>query len=114
MKILFLLVALSVNAMAMDRWTALAILESGGNDLAVGRVGEISRYQIRPELWPRGNLHNADIALANAQLIMVARTSAFEQSHDRVPNDFEFYVLGNAPAQINHPHRGVAERASAL
>jgi hypothetical protein len=111
MKILFLLLALSVNAMAMDRWTALAILESGGNDLAVGRVGEISRYQIRPELWPGGNPHNANIALANAQLIMVARISAFEQSHDRVPNDFEFYVLWNAPAQINHPHRGVAERA---
>ena len=55
MKILFILLILSTNALAMDRWTALAMLESGGNDRIVGQVGEISRYQIRPELWPGGN-----------------------------------------------------------
>jgi len=111
MKILFLLLILSTNALAMDRWTALAMLESGDNDYAIGRAGEISRYQIRPELWSGGNPLDADAARANAQRIMSFRTALFEQSHARAPDDFEFYVLWNAPAQIDHPHRIVAERA---
>jgi hypothetical protein len=110
-KILFILFILSTNALAMDRWTALAMLESGGNDHAIGRAGEVSRYQISPGLWPGGNPLDADVALSNAQHIMTSRTAAFEKSHGRAPDDFEFYVLWNAPAQINHPHRIVAERA---
>jgi hypothetical protein len=111
MKIFLILLIMSANAVAMDRWTALAILESGGNDHAVGRVGEISRYQIRPELWLDGSPFDARVALANARRIMSARVAAFEQSHGRAPNDFEFYVLWNAPAQIHRPHLVVAERA---
>jgi hypothetical protein len=111
MKILFILLILSTNALAMDRWTALAMLESGGNDRIVGQVGEISRYQIRPELWPGGNPLDNRVALANARRIMSARVAAFEQSHGRAPDDFEFYILWNAPAQIDHPHRVVANRA---
>lgn len=30
---------------------AIATIESGNNDKAVGRLGEISRYQIRPTTW---------------------------------------------------------------
>jgi hypothetical protein len=111
MKILFILLIMSTNVLAMDRWTALAMLESGGNDSTVGQAGEISRYQIRPELWPGGNPLDNHVALMNARRIMSARVAAFEQSHGRAPNDFEFYVLWNAPAQINHPHRVVVERA---
>src|SRR5258706_6371185 len=40
-------------ACGSNLWAALAEFESGGNDLAVGAVGEISRYQIRPEIWRR-------------------------------------------------------------
>jgi hypothetical protein len=111
MKLLFMFLILSTNAMAMDRWTALAMVETGGNDHIVGRVGEISRYQIRPQLWSGGNPLDTRVALTNARRIMAARVAAFEQSHGRPPDDFEFYVLWNAPAQINHPHRIVAERA---
>lgn len=111
MKILLLLLILSANAPAMDRWTALAMLESGGDDRTVGRAGEISRYQIRRDLWPGGNPLDTRVALANARCIMSAREAAFEQSHGRAPDDFEFYILWNAPAQINHPRRAVAERA---
>jgi hypothetical protein len=109
--ILLLLFFLTASAPAMDRWTALAMVESGGDDRAIGRAGEISRYQIRLELWPGGNPRDTDVALANARHIMSAREGAFEQSHGRVPDDFEFYVLWNAPAQINHPDRVVAARA---
>ncbi len=111
MKILFILFILSANASAMDRWAALAMFETGDNDRIVGRAGEISRYQIRRELWPSGNPLDACVALANAQQIMSSRLAAFERTHGRTPDDFEFYVLWNAPAQINHPHRVVAERA---
>jgi hypothetical protein len=111
MKFLFILLMMSGSALAMDRWTALAMLESGDNDRTIGRAGEVSRYQIRPELWRGGNPFDADVALANAQRIMESRTTAFEQSHGRGPDDFEFYVLWNAPAEINHPHRVVADRA---
>jgi hypothetical protein len=111
MKILFLLLTMTINVMAVDRWTALGLVESGGNDRIVGRAGEVSRYQIRPELWEGGDPLDTRTALANARQIMDARVAAFERSHGRQPDDFEFYVLWNAPAQIDHPHRAVAARA---
>jgi len=54
MKIFLLLFLLAASTQAMDRWTALAMLESGGDDHTVGRAGEISHYQIRQNLWPGG------------------------------------------------------------
>jgi len=95
----------------LDRWTALAMLETGGNDRFVGRAGEISRYQILPELWPGVDPLDTKAALANAQRIMNSRIDVFERTHGRSPNDFEFYVLWNAPAQIDHPGRAVSARA---
>ena len=77
----------------------------------VGRCGEISRYQIRAELWPGGNPQNASEALAVARNIMQARVDQFEQTHGRTPTNFEFYVLWNAPAEMDHPVPCVAERA---
>ena len=111
MKTLLLLFLLTTSTQAMDRWTALAMLESGGDDHTVGRAGEISRYQIRRDLWPGGNPLDSRVSLANAERIMGARVAEFERSNGRMPDDFEFYVLWNAPAQINHPHPAVVERA---
>jgi hypothetical protein len=111
MKILLIILIMSTNALAMDRWSALAMMESGGDDRAVGSAGEVSRYQIRPELWLGGNPLDRCTALDNAQRIMSSRVTTFERTHGRSPDDFEFYVLWNAPAQIGHPHRAVAERA---
>jgi hypothetical protein len=103
--------ALVSSAHAMDRWSALSMLESGNDDQAVGSLGEVSRYQIRPYLWPGGNPLNAHVALKAAQKIMQPRMAKFQASHHRVPTDFEFYVLWNAPQEVNHPCRVVAERA---
>lgn len=107
---LFLIVA--TNAHGMDRWSALAMIESNGDDAAVGRHGEISRYQIRPALWRGGNRLDANAALANAQRIMSSRLGKFQRAWGRPPNDFEFYILWNAPAQVRHPHSAVAKRAT--
>ena len=100
-----------VSASGMNRWDALSMLESGNDDSAVGRCGEISRYQIRAELWPGGNPQNAHAALAVARNIMQSRTQEFQRTHGRTPSDFEFYVLWNAPAQVDHPVSCVVERA---
>jgi hypothetical protein len=100
-----------VTASGMTRWEALSMLETGNDDCAVGRCGEISRYQIRAELWPGGNPQNAKAALTVARNIMQERAQQFQKTHGRSPNDFEFYVLWNAPAQVDHPVSIVVERA---
>jgi hypothetical protein len=100
-----------VSASGMNRWEALSMLETGNDDSAVGRCGEISRFQIRAELWPGGNPQNARQALGVARNIMQARVQRFVQTHGRSPTNFEFYVLWNAPAEIDHPVPCVAERA---
>lgn len=100
-----------VSASGMNRWEALSMLETGNDDSAIGRCGEISRFQIRAELWPGGNPQNARAALGVARNIMQARVQRFVQTHGRSPTNFEFYVLWNAPAEIDHPVPCVAERA---
>ena len=103
---------------AMDRWSALSLLESGDNDDAVGRAGEISRFQIKPGLWekfsgsyPLAASTNPRTARQVAQAIMHERCREFERRFHRAPTDFEYYVLWNAPAQIENPHRVVMRRA---
>jgi hypothetical protein len=102
---------LATTASAMDRWAALSMIESSDNDLAIGPGGEISRFQIQPKLWPGGDPHNPQVALAVAQQIMRPRLTIFQQSHKRDATDFEFYVLWNAPWQADHPSAVVTERA---
>lgn len=99
-------------AAAMDRWAALSMIESGNDDRAVGSSGEITRFQIRHELWAGGDPRDVQIALSTAQNIMRLRLDAFEHTHKRTPTDFEFYVLWNAPLQVNHPSVAVTDRAS--
>ncbi|HUA65143.1 MAG TPA: hypothetical protein VME24_04800 [Alphaproteobacteria bacterium] len=99
------------SARGMDRWAALSMIESGNDDSAIGSLGEVSRFQIRPYLWPGGNPHNAGVALDVAQKIMRPRVARFQHTHNRAPTDFEFYVLWNAPQEVNHPCRAVVKRA---
>src|SRR5664280_1097137 len=80
-------------AFAMDRWAALSMIESGDNDHAVGPGGEVSRFQIRRELWPGGNPQDAHDAQSAAQEIMLSRLEEFQRTHQRPATDFEFYVL---------------------
>lgn len=101
----------------MDRWSALSQIESGDDDQAVGAAGEVSRYQIKPELWQRFAVAGADWtnptnALSVAKLAMQERCAAFERANHRPPTDTDFYILWNAPAQIGHPGKAVLERAA--
>ena len=105
----------SLKVQAMDRWAALSQIETRDNDNAVGAAGEISRYQVRPKLWRRyaadADWKNPAVALAAAQQIMKDRCAGFERAYNRPPTDFEFYILWNAPAQIDRPRKAVRERA---
>jgi hypothetical protein len=109
--VLTVLLATSLAARGMDRWAALSQIESGDNDRAVGRGGEISRYQIKPCLWNAGEPSDCMAALENAQHIMQVRLMDFEHRYGRSATDFEFYVLWNAPRQVVKPSRIVRERA---
>ncbi|MGO8836211.1 MAG: hypothetical protein ACLQAH_03685 [Limisphaerales bacterium] len=107
----FASLGLATPAFSMDRWEALSMIESGNNDRAIGAVGEVSRYQIRPEFWPGGNPQNPQVALTVAQKTMQSRLNQFVRRHQRQPTDLEFYILWNAPWQADHPSAIVKERA---
>jgi hypothetical protein len=101
----------------MDRFDALSMIESGNNDFARGKDREISRFQIRREVWqqttnaPISQATNASMALGVAQAIAAKRCQEFEKQHGRPPTDFEFYILWNAPAQLENPSPAVRARA---
>ena len=105
------------RADAMERFAALSMLESGDDDFAVGRYSEISRYQIRPEIWqqvtstPVSQATNAAVALGVAQAVAAKCCQDFQKQHGRPPSDYEFYILWNAPAQVDNPSRAVRARA---
>ena len=109
--------AFATKAGAMDRFTALSQIESGDNDFAVGQAGEISRYQIRRELWrrlthlPLSQATNSVVAFNVAKAIALARSENFRQQYNRPPTDLEFYILWNAPGEIDHPSHRVRSRA---
>src|SRR3954464_11467871 len=100
----------------MDRWAAMSLIESADNDKAVGAAGEISRYQIKRDVWqryaePKANWEKAEDSQEVAKAIMQERCANFEASYKRPPTDREFYILWNAPASIENPSRAVNQRA---
>ncbi|MCL5097361.1 MAG: hypothetical protein M1608_07510 [Candidatus Omnitrophica bacterium] len=104
MKLAMFLALVPMSSLGMDRLSALAWIESGNNDHAVGRVGEISRYQIRKSEWRKvtrsTRYTNPYIARTVAVRLLEMRQCAFRKIYNRPPTDFEFYALWNAPNQI--------------
>ena len=110
--ILIILSALALTAIstrAADRFEALSQIESHDDDRAVGTQGEVSRYQILPEIWARAwalnerrnvTVRPTDPVAAKfaANWIMQGRCNAFEARYHRAPDDFEFYMLWHRPA----------------
>ena len=110
------LMGICLQVEGMDRWTALSLIESGDDDRAIGTRGEISRYQIRPAVWRRyapanASWGNPEDSLSVAKVTMEYRCAAFERALHRPPTDFEFYILWNAPAQVQRPSKAVSKRA---
>jgi hypothetical protein len=114
--VLLLMLMMTFSASAMDRLNALWMLESGGNDYLVGKVGERSRYQVRPAVWRTVTVSRAftqpKVARYVAATVMDRRSREFEARFGRPPTDFEYYGLWNAPGEVlsRHLSRSVAKR----
>lgn len=112
--------AAAISASAMDRLAALSQIETGDNDRAIGRVGERSRWQVRPEILQAHRIslaqaRNPAVVKPLVRSLLADRSRQFAARYRRPPTDFEFYVLWNAPAQVlEDGHRitaAVTERA---
>jgi len=100
---------MSVPVLALDGTVleALAMVESGGNDRAVGRAGEVSRYQIMPRLWrqavrgrPARVASDAATARQVATTLLEGRLARFKSATTREPTAREVYALWNAPGLL--------------
>ena len=111
-----LLLMAAVKLHALDRFAALSMIESGDNDHARGRDGELSRYQFSPGLIAEFQIDTNrldDPAYARQQAIKVMdfRCSSFDHQFHRAPTDVEFYLLWHRPNHVEHPTRLELERA---
>ena len=85
---------------AVNRLDAIGMIESGDNDRAIGKAGEISRYQIKPQIWKSYSVSSAwkDVTVSRpvAQRYLETLETRFRNKVGREPSDFDVYVLWNA------------------
>lgn len=119
-----MLVLTAVSATAgLSKLDALSMIETGNDDSAVGRAGEVSRFQIRPRIWRQytqsRDYGNRRVASTVAQQHLTYLEEFFRARAGREATDFDIYVLWNAgptyyeragflPERVN---RAVRERA---
>ena len=96
-------VEISILGTAPIRW-ALAQIESGhfdNPDQARGSSGEVSRFQIMPEVWrsytKSRNYTNPGVAWNVAHRILKEREAWFIRGTGRHPGPFDLYVMWNKP-----------------
>jgi len=84
----------------LSKLEALSMIESGNNDAAVGSRGEVSRFQIKPNIWREYSSTRAwrdvRISAAVAQEYLAHLENTFRRRAGREPGDFDLYVLWNA------------------
>ena len=100
MNWLTLLFATALAAQAgMSKLEAISMIETGNNDRAVGRAGEVSRYQIKPSVWKRysasRNYHDHRLSAWVAAQYLEQLEASFLRQAGRPPTDFDRYVLWN-------------------
>jgi len=123
------LVALWCAALLMPQCNALSIrdalgaIESGDDDHAVGYAGEVSRYQIKKNIWraysSSSRFWDKNEAWRIAEQVLAVRVDAYRRHTGHAPGAFDIYVLWNAPGQFQRVgyqqkriSRVVAERAT--
>jgi hypothetical protein len=108
--VLFFALALGCAAAGMPAGLreALAEFETGTTspvvsegDYAVGRHKEVSRFQIRPEIWQEYSesreYHDPDAAWSVAVRILEERKQAFCKATNRDWDSVDIYLMWNAP-----------------
>ena len=90
--------ALSAQA-GLSKLGAISMIETGNNDRAIGRAGEISRYQIKPRVWKRytssRHYQNTELSTLVADQYLAHLETTFRTKTGREPSDFDRYVLWN-------------------
>src|SRR5688572_8503923 len=98
--ILCLVLSLGTAHAGLSRLGALSMIESADDDAAVGNVGEVSRFQIKPWIWKlysqSEDYQNPVIASYVAERHLGTLEQAFRKQSGRQPTDFDLYVLWNA------------------
>ena len=99
------------DALALTVRESLAMFESGATQVARcqadrmrGSSGEVSRYQIMPEVWRQytksREYDNPEVAWTVAQRILLDRTNWFRELTGREPDTLELYLLWNKPGHF--------------
>ncbi len=100
MTVLMFVMGLLQAQGAMSKLDALSMLETGDNDRAIGKAGEVSRYQLMPRTWQHysqsRSYANAEVARQVAARHLEALETKFQARTGREPSDFDRYVLWNA------------------
>lgn len=105
---------------------ALGQIESGAHDAAVGRAGEVSRFQIMPAVAakeirdrnPAGGRLPAywqlrpDLAAEVARGIWEKRVATFRLVYRRDPSPVEIYLCWHRPGRVLNPRPRELERAT--
>jgi len=98
----------------LSKLEALSMIESDNNDLAVGQAGEVSRFQIRPQVWRHYShsraYENASVAAAVAQKHIAYLEALFRERTGREATDLDIYILWNAGAGYYERHRFTVDR----
>jgi hypothetical protein len=90
---------------------SLGMFESGATswqrspaDFMRGGSGEVSRFQIMPEVWRRytksREYDNPEVAWTVTQRILADRTATFRAATGREPDALELYLLWNKPGHF--------------
>lgn len=78
---------------------ALGMIETGNDDGAIGSVGEISRYQLRPAVWKTycssRDYRNPQVSIQVARQHWNYLAAYFQEKTGRLPTDYDMYVLWN-------------------
>jgi len=101
----------ALDASAMPLRQSLAMFESGASgfvrgaaDQKRGGSGEVSRFQIMPEVWHQysksRDYENPEVAWSVTQRILGDRTKRFREATGREPNALEIYLLWNKPGSF--------------
>lgn len=113
----------------LSRLDAISMIETGSNDQMVGRLGEVSRYQLMPRVWKQYSNSEAfsdpAVSAQVAQRHVDWLESFFRNRAGREMTEFDLYVMWNAgpgyyarknfsPAQVAPSVRERAERFANL
>ena len=82
-----------------QRLFALGMIETGNDDRAIGRAGEISRYQLSPSVWKNYSksldYQNPSVSVWVVRQHWIYLAAYFQEKTGHAPDDYDMYVLWN-------------------